>query len=65
MNLPSKDSAVGKTVVVALWVGLSAVAASVLSSVAGNPQLFGALTVVINGVAVLVKQLADKEVKNW
>lgn len=50
------DTNIGKTLKTALYLGLSAVIAGLITASADDPQLFGPITAIVNLALVLIKQ---------
>lgn len=51
-----KDTNIGKTAMAALYIGASAIIGFLISATAGDPELFGPLTALINVLLVFVKK---------
>lgn len=56
MNHPFFKTNIGKTVTAAVYVALSAVLNYVITAIAGDPELFGPSTALINILLVLVQK---------
>ena len=62
----SFDTALGKSIKVLFYVGLSAAVSGVLAYLTKNPDFFSPVVVVIiNTALVAVKNVLDKNVKNF
>lgn len=58
------DTAVGKTLRAAIYLGVSAAVAGVIAAIENDPTLFGVVTPIVNLVLVLGKNYFDPNVKN-
>lgn len=51
-----KDTNIGKTAIASLYIAASAIVGYLISATAGDPELFGPLTALVNVLLVFVKK---------
>ncbi len=65
VKTPFLKTNIGKTLVAAVYIAVSAALGAVVAAITNNPELFGVYTPFINIVLVfLAKTFADKNTKN-